>query len=111
MRKKILMDELSQIAIPSNFVIPVQPSYEVKSLNLEKCKFMDSFTVRIADQQTNQLTNNKQTSRLVLYNLPTTKPQEKTNHWSVQFHKTKFSYFFFWIFPNFLKFSYFLKFS
>jgi len=44
-RKKLLEENLSKIVIPENFIIPVSPSLRAKKIIVDKCKYMDSFTV------------------------------------------------------------------
>jgi len=44
-RKALLKQGLSAITLPSDFIIPVRPSMQVGRIVVEKCKFMDSFTV------------------------------------------------------------------
>lgn len=44
-RDQVLQEALRNISIPNGTVLPVNPCYMVKGLIVEKCKWLDSFTV------------------------------------------------------------------
>lgn len=44
-RDQILQEALRHIVIPNGAVLPVNPSYMVKGLMIDKCRWLDSFTV------------------------------------------------------------------